>query len=57
MLPEGKTMVYRAICFGEHRSTNARFLHMGHLESSLDVLRSRFRDAARLYYAWGHPDD
>ena len=57
MLPEVKRMVCGAICFGKHRSTNARFEHMAQLESYLDVLRSRFGDTAGLYYAWGHPDD
>ena len=57
MVPEVKRLVYRAICFGRHRSVNARFRHMEKLEGYLRVLRARFRDRARLYYAWGHPDD
>jgi DNA-binding MarR family transcriptional regulator len=57
MLPHVRRVVYRAICFGQHRSVNARFLHMSRLEAYLDGLRQRFRDKARLYYPWGHPDD
>ncbi len=57
MLPAVSRMVYRAICFGRHRSTNARFEHMCTLEGYLQALRGRFADRARLYYAWGHPDD
>ncbi len=57
MLPTVSRMVYRAICFGRHRSTNARFEHMCTLEGYLESLRGRFGDRARLYYAWGHPDD
>jgi DNA-binding MarR family transcriptional regulator len=57
MLPLVKTIVYRAICFGEHRSADARFRHMDNLESYLNGLREWFGDKARLYYAWGHPDD
>jgi DNA-binding MarR family transcriptional regulator len=57
MLPQVRRVVYRAICFGQHRSVNARFLHMSRLEDYLRALRDRFRDKARLYYAWGHPDD
>jgi hypothetical protein len=30
---------------------------MATLEGYLGCLRSRFRDRARLYYPWGHPDD
>ena len=57
MLPAVKRMVYRAICCGDHRSASARFFHMLKLEDYLNSLRRRFRDKARLYYAWGHPDD
>jgi DNA-binding MarR family transcriptional regulator len=57
MLPAVRTMVLRAICFGKHRSANARFVHMETLESYLKSLRGRFGDSARLYYPWGHPDD
>jgi DNA-binding MarR family transcriptional regulator len=57
MLPAVKTMVYRAICFGQHRSANARFRHMAKLDGYLEALRERFRDKARLCYPWGHPDD
>jgi hypothetical protein len=57
MLPAMSRMVYRAICFGKHRSADARFRHMDTLESYLSSLRERFRDTARLYYRWGHPDD
>ncbi len=57
MLPVVSRMVYRAICCGRHRSFNARFLHMATLEDYMDSLRRRFRDRARLYYPWGHPDD
>jgi DNA-binding MarR family transcriptional regulator len=57
MLPAVSGMVLRAICFGKHRSANARFVHMETLESYLKSLRARFRDTARLYYPWGHPDD
>jgi len=57
MLPAVSRMVYRAICFGRHRSADARFRHMDTLESYLSNLRGRFRDSATLYYPWGHPDD
>jgi len=57
MLPAVSRMVYRAICFGKHRSSDARFRHMDTLESYLSSLRGRFRDTATLYYPWGHPDD
>jgi DNA-binding MarR family transcriptional regulator len=57
MLPAIARMVYRAVCFGEHRSADARFVHMATLEGYLDGLRNRFRDTAGLYYRWGHPDD
>jgi DNA-binding MarR family transcriptional regulator len=57
MLPAVSRMVYRAICFGKHRSADARFAHMDTLESYLSTLRGRFGDSARLYYPWGHPDD
>ena len=57
MLPAVSRIVYRAICFGEHRSADARFVHMDTLESYLRRLRRRFGDTAGLYYPWGHPDD
>jgi DNA-binding MarR family transcriptional regulator len=57
MLPAVKRMVYRAICFGGHRSADARFVHIATLEEYLNGLRRRFRDTAGLYYPWGHPDD
>jgi DNA-binding MarR family transcriptional regulator len=57
MLPAVRQMVYRAICFGEHRRANARFVHMAKVEDYLSALRRRFRDTAGLYYPWGHPDD
>jgi DNA-binding MarR family transcriptional regulator len=57
MLPAVRTMVLRAICFGRHRSGDARFIHMATLESYLTSLRGRFGDTAGLYYRWGHPDD
>jgi DNA-binding MarR family transcriptional regulator len=57
MLPAVSRMIYRAICFGEHRSADARFVHMDKLESYLGSLRGRFGDTAGLYYPWGHPDD
>jgi DNA-binding MarR family transcriptional regulator len=57
MLPAVSRMVYRAICFGEHRSADARFVHMAKLEDYLGGLRGRFGDTAGLYYPWGHPDD
>jgi DNA-binding MarR family transcriptional regulator len=50
-------VVYHAICWGKHRDPNERFLHMDRLESYLRSLRAYCRDRARLYYAWGHPDD
>jgi DNA-binding MarR family transcriptional regulator len=49
--------VYEAICYGKHRDENARFIHMDRLESYMNVLRTHCRDSAKLYYAWGHPDD
>jgi len=57
MLPAVRAMVLRAICFGQHRSADARFKHMDTLESYLCSLRGQFGDRARLYYPWGHPDD
>jgi DNA-binding MarR family transcriptional regulator len=57
MLPAVSRMVYRAICFGEHRNADARFRHMDTLESYMESMRGRFGDTARLYYPWGHPDD
>jgi DNA-binding MarR family transcriptional regulator len=52
-----KRIVYRAICWGKHRDEDARFIHMGTLESYLRSLRGYCRDTAGLYYRWGHPDD
>jgi DNA-binding MarR family transcriptional regulator len=57
MLPAVKKIVYRAICFGAHRSAHARFIHMDTLEGYLRGLREMFGDRARLDYPWGHPDD
>ena len=57
MLPAVSQMVYRAICFGEHRSADARFAHMVKLEDYLRGLRRRFGDTAGILYRWGHPDD
>jgi DNA-binding MarR family transcriptional regulator len=57
MLPMAKKIVYRAICFGAHRSADARLIHMDTLEGYLRGLREMFGDKARLYYPWGHPDD
>jgi DNA-binding MarR family transcriptional regulator len=57
MLPAVSRMVYRAICFGRHRSADARFRNMETLESYLKSLRGRFGDSAGLYFPWGHPDD
>jgi DNA-binding MarR family transcriptional regulator len=52
-----KRVVHRAICWGRHGNRNERFRHMSTLEQYLDSLRRYFRDTARLYYRWGHPDD
>jgi DNA-binding MarR family transcriptional regulator len=52
-----KRVVYRAICWGRHGDMQQRFRHMSTLEEYLDSLREYFRDTARLYYRWGHPDD
>jgi DNA-binding MarR family transcriptional regulator len=57
MKPAVRRMVDSAICFREHPSADLRLAHMDTLESYLDSLRRRFGDTARLYYAWGHPDD
>jgi DNA-binding MarR family transcriptional regulator len=50
-------IVYHAICWGKHRDPSARLIHMDTLEGYLRSLRAYCRDTARLYYAWGHPDD
>ena len=50
-------IVYKVICYGDHRDPHARFVAMETLESYLHALRQRFRDTATLYYHWGHPDD
>jgi DNA-binding MarR family transcriptional regulator len=52
-----KRVVYRAICWGKHGDPDERFTHMSTLEEYVDSLRRYFRDRARLYYSWGHPDD
>jgi hypothetical protein len=52
-----KRVVYRAICWGKHGHPEERFRNMDTLESYLNSLRRYFRDRARLYYRWGHPDD
>ena len=57
MMRAVRRLVNVAICFGRHRSADARFRHMETLESYLRGLREQFGDTARLYYAWGHPDD
>jgi DNA-binding MarR family transcriptional regulator len=49
-------IVYHAICWGKHRNSSERFIHMDRLESYLRSLRQYCRDTARLYYSWGHPD-
>jgi DNA-binding MarR family transcriptional regulator len=49
--------VYEVICYGKHRDPTARLLHMDALEGYQRVLRKYCRDRAKLYYAWGHPDD
>jgi DNA-binding MarR family transcriptional regulator len=50
-------LVFEAICFGRHRSSEARFQAMAHLEGYLGILRTNFGDTATLDYSWGHPDD
>ncbi len=50
-------LVYVAICFGRHRDSACRLLHMDTLEGYLRALRREFGDTASLYYPWGHPDD
>ena len=57
MIRAMRRLVYGAICFGQHRSPDARFEHMARLESYLSVLRDDFGDTAKLYYCWWHPDD
>jgi len=57
MLRAMRRVVYEAICFGQARNRDKRLQHMAMLESYLGALRERFGDTARLYYAWGHPDD
>ena len=57
MLRAMRRMVNVAICFGQHRDSDARLRHMETLESYLRALRRQFGDKARLYYRWGHPDD
>jgi DNA-binding MarR family transcriptional regulator len=57
MMRAVRRMVHMAICFGGHRNADARFRHMETFESYLRGLRAQFGDTARLYYAWGHPDD
>jgi DNA-binding MarR family transcriptional regulator len=49
--------VYKAICWGEHRDSGQRFLHMATLEEYFQSLRRYCRDKARLCFPWGHPDD
>jgi DNA-binding MarR family transcriptional regulator len=50
-------LVFEAICFGRHRSPEARLHAMDQLEGYLGSLRTSFGDAASLYYSWSHPDD
>jgi DNA-binding MarR family transcriptional regulator len=57
LLPGVRRIVWDAICFGQQRDPEQRFLHMQLLESYLRVLRRDFGDTATLYYPWGHPDD
>jgi DNA-binding MarR family transcriptional regulator len=52
-----RRFVCEAICFGQHRDPEQRFVRMAELESYLDALRHDFGDTATLYYRWGHPDD
>jgi DNA-binding MarR family transcriptional regulator len=49
--------VYEVICFGFHRDPSKRLEHMDRLEGYQRALREYSRDTAKLYYAWGHPDD
>jgi DNA-binding MarR family transcriptional regulator len=49
--------VHEAICFGQHRDPEQRFMRFAELESYLRALRHDFGDTATLYYRWGHPDD
>jgi DNA-binding MarR family transcriptional regulator len=49
--------VYEAISGGQHRDPEARSTHMLVLEAYHDALRYYCRDRAKLYYAWGHPED
>jgi DNA-binding MarR family transcriptional regulator len=50
-------LVCEAICFGRHRSAEARFQAIVHLEDYLRALRTNFGDTATLDYPWGHADD
>jgi DNA-binding MarR family transcriptional regulator len=49
--------VYEVICFGRHRDPWERLKHMEQLEAYQRVLRKYSYDTAKLYYAWGYPDD
>jgi hypothetical protein len=57
MLPVVRRLVHRGICFGRHRSADARFIDMSTLESLPNVLRERFRGARVALLPVGHPDD
>lgn len=57
MLRGMQRIVLHAICFGKDADPEQRFIHMDCLETYLRVLRDHCGDRARLYYAWGHPDD
>jgi DNA-binding MarR family transcriptional regulator len=48
--------VYEAISQGQ-RDRDERRTHMLVLEAYHDALRYYCRDSAKLYYAWGHPED
>src|SRR5262249_9698928 len=48
--------VLQVISGKHHRDPDARAVYMD-LEDKLDSLRRSTRDRAKLYYAWGHPDD
>jgi DNA-binding MarR family transcriptional regulator len=50
-------LVFEAICFGRHRSAEARLYAMEHVEGYLGSLRTSFGDTATLSYGWWHPDN
>jgi DNA-binding MarR family transcriptional regulator len=51
-----RRLLCMAICFGRHKDAHERFRHMSAYESYLNVIRTRFGDAASMGYPW-HPDD